>query len=188
MKITQPYTLLVVDPQVDFVSGSLAVPHAGRAMELLTEWGNRHIEEMEALVITSDQHTWDHCSFQANGGLWPPHCIRYTEGAALTPEVLPLVKSVVERKIPYKMVEKATTSERDAYSAFESEVPELLHRATHIVVAGIAGDYCVLQTVRDLLKLGLGSKLYLLEEGIASIDDGSTLRNFIAQEGVQLLQ
>lgn len=187
MNIPKPYTLLVVDPQIDFVSGSLAVPHAAEAMEQLTEWGNLHIEDMEALIITSDQHTWNHCSFKAYGGVWPPHCIRHTIGAALAPELIPLIEQVIVRGIPYQMVEKATTAEQDAYSAFEKELPPLLQKATHIVVAGIAGDYCVLQSVRDLLRFNLNDKLYLLEQGIASIDDGTTLRSYIQQEGLRTL-
>ncbi len=185
MKLPNSYTLLVIDPQVDFVSGSLAVPHAAQAMEWLTKWGLQHLNGMEALVLTSDQHTWDHCSFQDNAGVWPPHCIKYTMGAAITPELLPLVNRAIKQGIPYHMEEKATTSNRDAYSAFESCLPELLQKASHIVVAGIAGDYCVLQSVRDLLQFGLREKISLLEQGIASIDDGSTLRSFMEQERLQ---
>ncbi len=43
MKLPNSYTLLVIDPQVDFVSGSLAVPHAAQAMEWLTKWGLQHL-------------------------------------------------------------------------------------------------------------------------------------------------
>ena len=51
-----PITLVVIDPQVDFVSGSLAVSSAHEAMNYLAQWGLEHIEEIESVVFTSDQH------------------------------------------------------------------------------------------------------------------------------------
>ena len=175
-----PITLVVIDPQVDFVSGSLAVSSAHEAMNYLTQWGLEHIEEIESVVFTSDQHPFDHCSFTPQGGVWPSHCVRYTEGAAITPELLPLVHEVYRRHIPFCMVEKATTPERDSYSAFSETVPSAIRQAQRIVLAGIAGDYCVLESLKDLIRHGYAEHITLLSAGIAHIDDGSTLRDFVA--------
>ena len=175
-----PITLVVIDPQVDFVSGSLAVSSAHEAMSYLAQWGLEHIEEIESVVFTSDQHPFDHCSFTSQGGVWPSHCVRYTEGAAITPELLPLVHEVYRRHIPFCMVEKATTPERDSYSAFSETVPSAIRQAQRIVLAGIAGDYCVLESLKDLIRHGYAERITLLSAGIAHIDDGSTLRGFVA--------
>ena len=175
-----PITLVVIDPQVDFVSGSLAVSSAHEAMSYLAQWGLEHIEEIESVVFTSDQHPFDHCSFTSQGGVWPSHCVRYTEGAAITPELLPLVHEVYRRHIPFCMVEKATTPERDSYSAFSETVPSAIEQAQRIVLAGIAGDYCVLESLKDLIRYGYAEHITLLSAGIAHIDDGSTLRDFVA--------
>lgn len=175
-----PITLVVIDPQVDFVSGSLAVSSAHEAMNYLTQWGLEHIEEIESVVFTSDQHPFDHCSFTSQGGVWPSHCVRYTEGAAITPELLPLVHEVYRRHIPFCMVEKATTPERDSYSAFSETVPSAIEQAQRIVLAGIAGDYCVLESLKDLIRYGYAERITLLSAGIAHIDDGSSLRDFVA--------
>ncbi|WP_314824911.1 isochorismatase family protein [Porphyromonas endodontalis] len=175
-----PITLVVIDPQVDFVSGSLAVSSAHEAMNYLAQWGLEHIEEIEGVVFTSDQHPFDHCSFTSQGGVWPSHCVRYTEGAAITPELLPLVHEVYRRHIPFCMVEKATTPERDSYSAFSETVPSAIEQAQRIVLAGIAGDYCVLESLKDLIRHGYTERITLLSAGIAHIDDGSTLRDFVA--------
>lgn len=175
-----PITLVVIDPQVDFVSGSLAVSSAHEAMSYLAQWGLEHIEEIESVVFTSDQHPFDHCSFTPQGGVWPSHCVRYTEGAAITPELLPLVHEVYRRHIPFCMVEKATTPERDSYSAFSETVPLAIEQAQRIVLAGIAGDYCVLESLKDLIRHGYAERITLLSAGIAHIDDGSTLRDFVA--------
>lgn len=174
-----PITLVVIDPQVDFVSGSLAVSSAHEAMNYLAQWGLEHIEEIESVVFTSDQHPFDHCSFTSQGGVWPSHCVRYTEGAAITPELLPLVHEVYQRHIPFCMVEKATTPERDSYSAFSETVPPAIRQAQQIVLAGIAGDYCVLESLKDLIRHGYAERIALLSASIAHIDDGSTLRGFV---------
>lgn len=175
-----PITLVVIDPQVDFVSGSLAVSSAHEAMNYLAQWGLEHIEGIESVVFTSDQHPFDHCSFTSQGGVWPSHCVRYTEGAAITPELLPLVHEVYRRHIPFCMIEKATTPERDSYSAFSETVPLAIEQAQRIVLAGIAGDYCVLESLKDLIRHGYAERITLLSAGIAHIDDGSTLRGFVA--------
>ena len=80
--------LLIVDPQNDFITGSLAIEGAIPAMDYLTAYVKEHHAEYDAIVVTMDQHPADHCSFDVSGGPWPIHCIRYTTGAALYPPLL----------------------------------------------------------------------------------------------------
>ena len=58
-----------------------------------------------------------------------------------------------------------------------------------VVVAGLAGDYCVLETAKNLkevLEDGKGAgKLMMYLPGIASIDDGSKLKEWMEKEGVK---
>ena len=60
--------LLIIDPQIDFISGSLAVPGATEAMDFLTRWVEQHEQDYDAIVVTMDQHPADHCSFDRMGG------------------------------------------------------------------------------------------------------------------------
>lgn len=176
-----PFTLVVIDPQVDFVTGSLAVASAPESMDFLCRWALNHIDAVESVVFSSDQHPFNHCSFAEMGGVWPPHCIRYTQGAAITPELLPLMSELYRCGIPFEMIEKATTADVDSYSAFRLHVPEVIREAKHIVLAGIAGDYCVLESLKDLVQKGLADKITLLMGGIAHIDDGTTLSNYVKE-------
>src|SRR5262249_969766 len=50
--------LLVIDPQNDFVlpTGSLSVPDAQADMDRLTRWLDRRVDEVDAIVVTLDQH------------------------------------------------------------------------------------------------------------------------------------
>lgn len=162
--------LLIVDPQIDFISGSLAVESGASAMDWLAAYTEEHIAEIDHIVITMDQHPIGHCSFAAAGGPWPPHCVRYSQGAAIYPPLFDTLLRVKEQVKSILFIEKATTIEKDSYSAFEQEVPELLREADTIYVAGIAGDFCVKSSVEDLQKHGLKEKIVMLPKGIAYIN------------------
>ncbi len=75
--------LLVVDVQNDFLpGGSLAVP-GGDAVLPAVGRALRHFAALGLPVFASrDWHPADHCSFRAQGGPWPPHCVAGTPGAA----------------------------------------------------------------------------------------------------------
>ncbi|SUB78576.1 nicotinamidase/pyrazinamidase [Porphyromonas macacae] len=162
--------LLIIDPQIDFISGSLAVADGMRAMDWLTTYIEQHIPDIEHIVITMDQHPMDHCSFKPFGGMWPPHCIRYSPGASIYPPLFSMLMKVQDKVKSVLFIEKATSSEKDAYSAFESSVPEVLSEADRIMVGGIAGDFCVKASVEDLARHGLSDRLFLLNEAIAYIN------------------
>lgn len=165
-------TLLIVDPQNDFITGSLPVPGAAEAMDRLTSWMQNNAERYDDIVVTMDQHPHDHCSFASQGGLWPPHCVRYTDGAAIYPALhTEILRQAQELGKPLYYVEKATTVERDAYSAFEQDLHEALQSADRIYLCGLAGDYCVAATHQDLLKRIPAERIELLREGIAYINE-----------------
>lgn len=60
--------LLIVDPQIDFINGSLPVPGAEAAMDALAAYVAAQDGQYAAKVVTCDFHPHDHCSFTANGG------------------------------------------------------------------------------------------------------------------------
>jgi nicotinamidase-related amidase len=60
------------------------------------------------------------------------------------------------------IVSKATAPDKDAYSGFEgTDLDAWLKRAgvRRVFVGGLATDYCVLNTVRDALRLGYAAVL-----------------------------
>ena len=167
--------LLIVDPQNDFITGSLAIEGAIPAMDYLTAYVKEHHAEYDAIVVTMDQHPADHCSFDVSGGPWPIHCVRYTTGAALYP---PLADAIMERKRQGQnvlFVPKAMTRHKDAYSAFHDAVPDLLMNARRIDVAGLAGDYCVKTTIEDLRRLLYAPQIHPINEAIAWIGEPQPL-------------
>jgi nicotinamidase/pyrazinamidase len=72
----------------------------------------------------------------------------------------------------------STAPDKDAYSGFEgTDLDDWLKHAgvSRIFVGGLATDYCVLNTVRDALRLGYAA--FLLLDAVRAVDvqagDGS---------------
>ncbi|HEY0666409.1 MAG TPA: isochorismatase family protein [Gallionella sp.] len=156
--------LLIVDVQNDFLpGGSLAVSQGDQVVPALNRYLG--IFELHNLPVyaTRDWHPAGHCSFREQGGPWPPHCIAHTGGAAFA-AALHLPPATV-------VISKATTVEHDAYSGFEgTDLDARLHAAGigRLFIGGLATDYCVLNTVRDALKLGY--RVFLLGDAIRAVE------------------
>jgi nicotinamidase/pyrazinamidase len=156
--------LIAVDVQNDFLpGGSLAVPHGDAVVPAL----NRYLAAFAARALpvfaTRDWHPARHCSFKAQGGIWPPHCIAASCGAefALT---LALPDGAV-------IISKADTPEADSYSGFGgTDLAARLRAAgaTRLFIGGLATDYCVLNTVKD--AIGEGFEVLLLVDAIRAVD------------------
>jgi nicotinamidase/pyrazinamidase len=157
--------LLLVDIQNDFLpGGSLAVPQGNQVVPV----ANRYLTLFQTyhlpVFATRDWHPPLHCSFQSQGGPWPPHCVAGTAGAGF-PTGLHLSADT-------RIVSKATTPERDAYSGFSgTELDRLLKEAEirRLFVVGLATDYCVLNTVKDALALGYS--VCLLTDAIRAVEN-----------------
>ena len=155
--------LVVVDVQNDFVTGTLAVPGGDEVIAPLNRALGLFAERGLPVLATRDWHPPDHCSFTAQGGPWPVHCVAGTEGADHHPGLM-----LPGGTIP---VLKATRPESDAYSGF-SDTPlaaELRARGVRrVIVGGLATDYCVVNTVRDALSEGF--EVIVLGDAIRAVD------------------
>jgi nicotinamidase/pyrazinamidase len=156
--------LIAVDVQNDFLpGGSLAVPEGDAVVPAI----NRYLAAFAARALpvfaTRDWHPTNHCSFKAQGGIWPPHCVAATRGAEFA-HALTLPETAV-------IISKAATPEADAYSGFGGTNLAARLRAdevTRLFIGGLATDYCVLNTVRDALAEGY--TVLLLADAIRAVD------------------
>jgi nicotinamidase/pyrazinamidase len=157
--------LVIVDVQNDFLpGGSLAVPDGEQILPLLDRAIARFSSSGLPVFATRCWHPANHCSFCAQGGPWPPHCVQGTAGAQLALDL--------ERRAT--VVSKAITAELDAYSGFEqTDLEERLCAAgaRHLFVGGLATEHCVRGTVEDALVLGFA--VWLLLDGIRAIEGGA---------------
>lgn len=180
--------LLIVDPQVDFITGTLPVAGAEERMKMLGEYLREKGAEYAQIVITSDWHPANHSSFSAHGGQWPAHCVQNSQGAAITDDVY---QPAIACGAAVKVLTKGTEVPTEEYSIFANAVssPELCKMVNDnnlegIDICGIAGDYCVLNTAKDALKIFGKEKINILTDFVASIDDGTTLNTFISENGL----
>lgn len=155
--------LLIVDLQVDFLPGGrLGVPHGDRVIAPINRLIALYAARALPVYASRDWHPEQHCSFAAQGGPWPPHCVAGTDGAGFSPALhLPDDVSVVS---------KATTPEVDAYSAFSGTALARTMRERGIrrlAVCGLATDYCVLNTVLDGLS---DFEILIVAEAMRAVD------------------
>ena len=146
---------LVVDMQTDFIT-PIGALYVNGAEKIVYDVG-KIISNMDGVVFTVDWHTFNHCSFKENGGLWERHCVQFTTGASLPDYFLSLTKEK-----PVTFLEKGTHPYVEEYGAFESyencgELAKWLgynfggEKEIDVYVCGVAGDYCVIDTVKSFM-------------------------------------
>lgn len=162
--------LLLVDVQRDFCpQGALAVPEGDAVVPVLNAWLAAARSADLPIFASRDWHPLDHCSFEAQGGPWPPHCVRETAGAQFHPELALPPAAVI--------IDKATARDRDAYSAFEGTGLRGRLRdvgVRRLLVGGLALDVCVHATVLEALDHGFQVRLLL--DGTRALDAANARR------------
>ena len=160
--------LIVVDMENDFLpGGALGVPGGFEIVEPILQL----MKKFSHVIATLDWHPKNHCSFAASHPgkkvgdeieikgrvqhLWPVHCVQNTKGAELAPG---FSKDQFEA-----IFHKGTDPAIDSYSAFydiahekSTGLTEYLrkHNITHVVIVGLAFDYCVFYSALDARRDG----------------------------------
>ena len=192
--------LLIVDMLNDFIDGSMACRNAKEAVNETVAFIDRETgtEEEEydgngiagqfPILFICDHHPADHCSFMANGGLWPEHCVVWTRGSA-----------VHDRLLPYAHEEltflKGCDKEEEQYSGWAgrnkagqtvAEVLDLLD-IRNIYICGIATEFCVKATAED--AAASGRKVFLIEKALAYVDHDGHVRALeeMRKEGIDII-
>lgn len=197
--------LLIVDPQNDFFTGSLAVSNSEEIVPVI----NNYIDHFEIITISRDKHVAQHPSFAAQGGPWPDHCVDGTWGYEFHEGLrIPLLFD----KTAF-IVNKGLYAE--AYSAFEGVVSastigkeltsislgKLLKELSirRLFICGLATDYCVKASTLDALKTfrflsesnQFDGEVFLLIDAIRSVDvnpgDGDKALNEMLDAGAKML-
>jgi nicotinamidase/pyrazinamidase len=170
--------LIVVDVQNDFLpGGALAVARGDEVLPVLNRWIETFADHGLPVFFTRDWHPPDHCSFEAQGGIWPPHCVAGTQGASFADglEMPPVVR----------VVSTATTPDKEAYSGFEgtSLAGELRALGVkRVFVGGLATDYCVKETVLDARKEGFEVAVIAAAVRAVNVDPGDGERALEAMQ------
>ena len=160
--------LVVIDVQNDFCpGGALAVERGDEVVPLI----NHLIQSYEHVVLTQDWHPPDHASFASqhpnrrpfetievaygSQTLWPDHCVQGSAGAEFHPQLHWTKAELILRKGFRRLI--------DSYSAFfenDRTTPTGLggylreRGIKHVVLTGLATDFCVGFSALDARKLG----------------------------------
>lgn len=149
--------LLVIDVQRDFMpGGALGIQEGELIIPPLNRVITAFLRQRLPVLYSRDWHPADHCSFQAQGGPWPPHCVQNSPGAAFDARLDLAPKPLIFSKGQHRA--------EDQYSAFLAEdeggqpLSATLRRQglRRLFVAGLATDYCVSNTALDLRRAGYG--------------------------------
>ena len=179
---TERTALLMIDIQRDFCpGGALAVADGDAIVPVV----NKLQAKYPICIAAQDWHPADHASLVDNHPgaepfsmtempygpqvLWPSHCVQGTPGAEFHPDL--------EIDGADLIIRKGFRSEIDSYSAFfENDrttktglAGYLADRGVeHLVLTGIATDYCVYYSAIDAANLGFG--VTLVTDGCRGID------------------
>lgn len=192
--------LLIVDPQNDFITGTLPVPGAKERMIKLAEYIQKKGIEYNIVDVTLDSHPDNHSSFKENGGIWPKHCVMHTNGWGVPEYLDDALKELnqISQNVIINVFTKGTSAEKEEYSIFDNDkdgvtlkndVRRLIQSGdVFIDVCGIAGDYCVLETIKGLMGIIGNQYITILEPYTASIDGGEKLKNFAQENGINCIE
>lgn len=176
--------LLIIDPQIDFITGALPVPDAERAMNALAGYIRARNEDYQRIIMTADRHPMRHCSFKGYGGEWPRHCVADSVGAAIWPAVMDALLVTPDK---VTVLHKGEDESREEYSIFiNAAAAETIfsiirtHNIRQTDICGLAGDVCVADTIRDCISLIPDFRINVLSDFTPSIDGGKTLRTIIS--------
>ncbi len=157
--------LVVVDVQRDFCpGGALPAPGGDKVVSPLNQYIDRFDRAGLPIAASRDWHPEDHMSFQEQGGPWPPHCIKGSQGAEYHPDL--------ELPEGTHHVKKGTDPDEEDYSAFLGG-PDLgayldEHDVDRVFVGGLTTEYCVKETVMDALDNGFN--VFLLTDAIKGVN------------------
>lgn len=159
--------LFIVDAQNDFMpGGALPVPDGDKIIPRINELIRD--EDVEYIFYSKDWHPKDHTSFASQHGVppftmingemkWPDHCIAYTNGSQIHPDInMPLEKNCLS-----KFFLKGCNINIEEYSAISGianessfhSIVQVLKDLGEIIITGLALDYCILNTAKDIKEI-----------------------------------
>lgn len=186
--------LFIVDVQNDFTEGgALGVEGGDAVAAAISRFLVTHAEEYAVIVASRD---WHHPEGD-NGGhfaagepdfveTWPVHCVADTAGAEYDPG---LVTDAVTHHVkkghgmPAYSLFEGTTEEGDTVAALLEA-----HGVIDVDITGIATDYCVLASARDVIEHGRHVRIFTdLVAGVAPESSEAALAE-LAHAGAVLVE
>ena len=193
---------IAIDVQNDFCPGGALAVNDGDAVVAPI---NALINTYDHVILTQDWHPSGHSSFASEHDghdplttitmpygeqtLWPDHCVQGTNGAMFHDQLnIDRVELIIR---------KGYRREVDSYSAFFENDHKTTtgltgylndRGITHVVMAGLATDFCVAFSALDARKCGFSCQVVM--DASRAIDLGGSLAAMteaMAEAGVELI-
>lgn len=181
-----------VDLQKDFIDGgALEAKGSYEMIGKLADFLDKNGNEYDLIALTADWHNITHCSFKENGGIFDEHCIMYSSGASIDDRILHSALKYGDKCQVYK---KGIVSSKEEYSIFQNGKDGLrlmqminLIKPSEIHICGLVNEYCVLETVKDLEKLGLSNLIRILKDYVCDLGNPNVLFDYARQHNIIVL-
>ena len=184
--------LIIDDPQIDFTTGSLATAKGPEAMDRLAQAiDNGVLDKYTWVIVTQDAHPTNHCSFVENGGVFPPHCVQGTEGMNVYPTLQKALDDSRHGNIHY--MTKGDLADKEEFSIFQNarsgeKLTTVIkeEKFIGIDICGIATDYCVYETTKDLMAIYPAKQIRIVTNCLSAVDDNDTkLADLMKENGIE---
>lgn len=162
--------LIVVDMQVDFISGSLGSDEAKGIVLKVVE----KVKNFDGRVIfTRDTHSHEYLNTQEGKNLPVLHCVKDTDGWQICDELKPYAKTVID-KITFGSVDLP-----QVIKGYNEDIEE-------IEVCGLCTDICVISNVMILKSFFPEVKILVDANLCAGVTKESHLNALNAMRAVQV--
>lgn len=191
IKVASGDVLIITDMQNCFLpGGSLPVTQGDSIIGPLNNVIDVFARAGLPAVFTRDWHPPEHCSFKVRGGPWPTHCVQGTDDAVFSPRLQMPPRPLV--------ISKAVERDKEQYSAYYGRdeagttMADILRamKPNRIFIGGVATEYCVFNTVLDMLKDGYD--VYVFVDGVKPVevkpDDGQAALETMEKRGARLIR
>ena len=162
--------LIVVDMQVDFISGSLGSEQAKAIVPFVVEKVKEH---NGVTLFTRDTHESDYLATQEGRNLPVEHCIKNTVGWEICDELKPYVQCVIDKPVFGSM-----------------ELPKVIASygvdVEEIELCGLCTDICVISNAIILKSAFPEAKIIVDAKSSAGVSRESHLNALSAMRAVQI--
>ncbi len=169
--------ILVVDCQYDFINGTLACAHSEEAVRNIIKFINAN--PSAKVFYSADNHSYNHCNYIHNGGIWPIHCQAGTHGAELHASFFTDIINPEQRPNESNTYYKGENDAVEEYSAFNAKnhAGRELNQdiGQEVVVCGIASEFCVRESIIALRDSGRVPEVYA--DMLAWVDEAGHRKN-----------
>lgn len=157
--------LAIIDAQNDFIDGTMGVgiEKWKKAKAAIVDLIKK--EKYDSIVFTKDWHPTNHCSFTAQGGPWPAHCVAGEKGAEIDVDLQAI-------EIPSVTLNKGCNVNVEEYGV---DVLPNVNNVAELDLVGLCYDYCVQSCAKETAKTHPDTRIVVKKAGTVAIDDNAKI-------------